>query len=104
MDITQILVLIISVLGLVLMGAFMPYVKTKVSSEQLGTIYTIIKIAVEAAEQIYGAGMGPVKKDYVVEYLASKGLYVDVDVVSSELNAMIESAVYELTKEQGKNE
>lgn len=103
MDITHILVLIITIIGLVLTSVFMPYVKTKVSSEQLGTIYTIVKIAVEAAEQLFGSGMGQVKKQYVVEYLASKGLYVDVDVVSSELNAMIESAVYELTKEQ-KNE
>ena len=104
MDITQIVSLIIAVLGLVLTGIFMPYIKTKVSSEQLGTIYTIVKIAVEAAEQIYGAGMGETKKQYVVEYLASKGLYVDMDMVTSELNAMIESAVFELNKEQVKTD
>ena len=100
MDITQIVLLIIAAIGLVMTSIFTPYIRTKVSSEKLGRICTAVKIAVEAAEQIYGAGMGKTKKQYVIEYLASKGLYVDVDVISSELNAMIESAVYELTKEQ----
>ncbi len=102
MDITQIVSLIIAVLGLILTGIFMPYIKSRVSTEQLDLIYKAVKIAVYAAEQLYGSGMGAVKKQYVIDYLASKGLYVDVDVISSDLNAMIESAVYELSKEQGK--
>lgn len=100
MDITQIVSLIIAVLGLILTGIFMPYIKSRVSTEQLDLIYKAVKIAVYAAEQLYGSGMGAVKKQYVIDYLASKGLYVDVDVISSELNAMIESAVYELSREQ----
>ena len=104
MDITQILVLIISVIGLVLTGVFMPYVKARVSSEQLTTLYAAVKIAVYAAEQLFGSGTGEKKKQYVIEYLASKGLYFDEEIISTQLNAMIESAVYELTKEQEKNE
>lgn len=103
MDITQIVSLIIAAMGLVLTGIFMPYIKSKATSEQLNTLYAAVKIAVYAAEQIFGSGTGLQKKQYVIEYLASKGLYVDEEVISSDLNAMIESAVYELTKEQ-KNE
>jgi hypothetical protein len=104
MDITQIVSLVIAVLGLVLTGIFMPYVKSKASTEQLELIYKAVKIAVYAAEQLFGSGMGIKKKQYVIEYLASKGLYVNEEIISSDLNAMIESAVYELTKEQEKNE
>jgi hypothetical protein len=104
MDITQIVSLVIAVLGLVLTGIFMPYVKSKASTEQLELIYKAVKIAVYAAEQLFGSGMGVKKKQYVIEYLASKGLYVNEEIISSDLNAMIESAVYELTKEQEKNE
>ncbi len=100
MDITQIIVLIIAVLGLVLTGVFFPYAKTKVSADKLSMVYSLVKIAVNAAEQIYGSKMGEQKKQYVVEYLAQKGIYVDVDIVASEFNAMIESAVYELSREQ----
>ena len=104
MDITHIISLIIAVVGLVLTGIFMPYVKSRVSTSQLDLIYRAVKIAVYAAEQLFGSGTGLQKKQYVIEYLASKGLYVDEEVISSDLNAMIESAVYELTKEQEKNE
>lgn len=104
MDITQIIVLIIGVISLCITTVFLPYVKTKVSADKLTSIYTLVKIAVNAAEQLYGSKMGEQKKQYVVEYLAGKGIYVDADIVASEFNAMIESAVYELTKEQEKNE
>ena len=104
MDITQIVSLIIAALGLLFASIFMPYVKSKASKEQLELIYKAVKIAVYAAEQLFGSGNGFKKKQYVIEYLASKGLYVDEEVISSDLNAMIESAVYELTKEQEKDE
>lgn len=104
MDITQIVSLIIAVLGLLFTSIFMPYAKSKASKEQLELIYKAVKIAVYAAEQLFGSGNGFKKKQYVIEYLASKGLYVDEEVISSDLNAMIESAVYELTKEQEKDE
>ena len=104
MDITQIVSLIIAVVGLLFTVIFMPYVKSRASKEQLELIYKAVKIAVYAAEQLFGSGMGVKKKQYVIEYLESKGLYVDEQVISSDLNAMIESAVYELTKEQEKDE
>lgn len=100
MDITQIVSLVIAVMGLILTAVFMPYIKAKVSSEKLSTVYTIVKIAVNAAEQIFGSRMGQQKKQYVIDYLAAEGLYVDADVIESELNAMIEAAVYELSKQQ----
>ena len=104
MDITQIVLLIIAVVGLLFTVIFMPYVKSRASKEQLELIYKAVKIAVYAAEQLFGSGMGVKKKQYVIEYLASMGLYVDEQVISSDLTAMIESAVYELTKEQEKDE
>ena len=100
MDITQIVSLIIAVLGLILTGIFMPYIKTKVSADKLSTVYTLIKIAVNAAEQLYGSKQGEKKKQYVINYLAAKGIYFDESVIEDEFNAMIEAAVYELSKGQ----
>ena len=52
-----------------------------------------MKIAVTAAEQIYvGTGRGPEKKLYVVEWLADRNITVD----TNQIDALIESAVYEL--------
>lgn len=50
-----------------------------------------MSVAVTAAEQIYvGSGRGSEKKQYVLEFLNSKGFTVDTNV----LDNLIESAVY----------
>jgi hypothetical protein len=48
------------------------------------------------AEQIYGAGKGRNKLEYVAAALRAKGYYVDTDSVTDEIRAMIEAAVREL--------
>ena len=72
-----------------------PYIKSKTTVEQQQEISAWVKIAVSAAEQIYkGVGRGEEKKEYVLNWLAEKGIKIDAD----ELDAMIESAVYELNE------
>lgn len=70
-----------------------PYIKSKTTAQQQAEINAWVKIAVSAAEQIYnGSGRGPEKKAYVLEWLKQRGITVD----EAKLDAMIESAVYEL--------
>lgn len=54
-----------------------------------------IKIGCSAAEQIYKAGHGAEKKDYVLDFLASKGIKVDNAAVDN----MIEAFVFEMNSE-----
>ena len=70
--------------------------KQRLSAEQREALKEWIKIAVTAAEQLYGSKKGQEKKDYVVSFLLSKGLVFDVD----EVTALIESEVYKLTAEK----
>ena len=68
-----------------------PYIKSKTTAQQQAEINAWVKIAVSAAEQIYnGSGRGPEKKAYVLEWLKQRG------IDEAKLDAMIESAVYEL--------
>lgn len=61
----------------------------------------IIKTAVTAAEQIFvGTGLGEQKKQWVLQYLKDKGYKIDLNAINAELNAMIESAVYEMNKDK----
>lgn len=98
-DLTQVIVAVIT-LAISLITAFLiPYLKTKVSSEQLDTIKFWVNIAVEAAEMIYaGTGRGQEKKEYVVQFLNSKGFTLNV----AEIENLIEAAVMELKLEQKK--
>ena len=70
-----------------------PWLKTKVSAEELADIIKWVKIAVQAAEMIYKeSGMGEAKKAYVKTFLEDKGIRCD----ERQIDSLIESAVLEL--------
>lgn len=98
-DLTQIIVAVLTLVISLITAFLVPYLKTKVSAEKLDTIKFWVNIAVEAAEMIYvGTGRGQEKKDYVVQFLNSKGFTLNV----SEIENLIEAAVMELKLEQKK--
>lgn len=98
-DLTQIIVAVLTLVISLITAFLIPYLKTKVSTEKLDTIKFWVNIAVEAAEMIYvGTGRGQEKKDYVVQFLNSKGFTLNV----AEIENLIEAAVMELKLEQKK--
>lgn len=98
-DLTQIIVAVLTLVISLITAFLIPYLKTKVSAEKLDTIKFWVNIAVEAAEMIYvGTGRGQEKKDYVVKFLNSKGFTLNV----TEIENLIEAAVMELKLEQKK--
>ena len=98
-DITPILEAVVSLIAVVITVIVIPYIKSKTTVEQQQEISAWVKIAVSAAEQIYkGVGRGEEKKEYVLNWLAEKGIKID----ANELDAMIESAVFELSNSKAK--
>lgn len=94
-DLTQLIVTVITLVGSVITVFLVPYLRTKMTAEQLKTIKMWVGIAVQAAEMIYkGTGRGAAKKAYVVNFLHEKGFDLDVDEVEN----LIESAVLELKR------
>lgn len=95
-DLTQIIVAVLSLM-LSLVSAFLiPYIKEKVTAEQFATTKLWVKVAVQAAEMLYvGSGRGEEKKKYVVDFLNSKGFTLNTE----EIDNLIESAVLELKQE-----
>ncbi len=91
--IVKIILAIISLAGVIITGVLVPYVKAKTTETQRENIYQVVMFAVKAAEQIYfQPGMGEKKKEYVVNYLNSKG----IKITKEDLDLFIESAVKEL--------
>lgn len=98
-DLTQVIVALLTLAFSAVSAFLIPYIKAKVSSEQLDTIKFWVNIAVEAAEMIYiGTGRGQEKKAYVVKLLNSKGFTLNPE----EIDSIIEAAVLELKLEQRK--
>jgi LL-H family phage holin len=94
-DLTPILNAIITLIVSIITVFVIPWLKEKIEAEQLEKYKEWVTIAVRAAEQIYkGTGRGAEKKEYVMSFLQSKGLAVDMDSIEN----MIEAAVLELNK------
>lgn len=88
--------IIFEIVGTILMAIatsyIIPLLKEKLDAEKLKRIVKWVRIAVDAAEQLYGSGYGEDKREYVVNYLLKKGIVLDAD----EMDMLIESAVFRL--------
>lgn len=97
-DISPILEAVVALIGVIITCIVIPYIRSKTTAQEREEINAWIKIAVTAAEQIYkGSGRGEEKKQYVLDWLEDHGMTVDED----KIDALIEAAVYELTKDPG---
>lgn len=94
MNITQILLGIILILGGVATLIVWPYIKTHVSAEQLSMLAGIAQTVVFAAEKIFGAKMGEDKLAYALnlakKLLAKKNLTFDDDVIRAAIEAQVQ--------------
>lgn len=93
MNIDIIVKVITPILGAIITYILVPWIKQITTREQRENIYFWVKVAVAAAEQIYKEkGQGKLKKEYVVDFLVSKGINITIQ----ELDILIEAAVKEL--------
>ena len=93
-DLTPILQAAILLILAILTVCVVPKIKGQIDSQEFAKAYSLVQIAVGAAEQIFSeSGMGEKKKAYVLNYLESRGLTLDLETIDN----MIESAVYQLT-------
>lgn len=93
-DITGIVVSLLVVLGTVITIYLIPYIKERYTKEQLNKACSWARIAVNAAEQLTKSGVinPEERKDYVMQFLESKGIKLNLDEVS----VIVESFVNEL--------
>lgn len=86
-DLTPLFQALIALLGAIITYKLVPWIKARTTNEQQEALRATVRTLVFAAEQVYGAGKGAEKLDYVIAQLAAKGYTVD--------RAEIEAAVYD---------
>lgn len=98
-DLTGIVTAVLGVLGAILTGYLIPWIKARASKDQLDRISALLRVGVYAAEEIYRSGHGDEKLQYVKDYLAAKGITVDIEQIKAAVKEMRdnEGAVRELT-------
>ncbi len=94
MNITQILLGAILILGFVATVIVWPYIKSHVSAQQLSMLWGIAQTVVYAAEKIFGAKMGKDKLAYALnlakKLLEKKGLTFDEETIRAAIEAQVE--------------
>lgn len=92
-DLTPIVQAFIALLAALITAKVIPWIKSKTTTQQQILLQATVDILVSAAEQLYGAGHGPEKLQYVKNELELRGFNIDT--------AAIEAAVRELTGKHG---
>ncbi len=86
-DLTDIIQAVIALLAALVTYKLIPWIRNRTTAEQQALLSATTKTLVYAAEQLYGAGKGAEKLDYVAAELEKRGFTAD--------RAAIEAAVAE---------
>lgn len=101
MDWNLVLEFVVVVAAIAVVIFLVPFLREKLGAERAQQLENLIWQAVQAAEQLFGAGNGAEKKAYVVEYLEARG--VDAEAVDADIEAAV-LEVNEMVKESTEDE
>lgn len=82
-DFTPIIKAFIALLAALVTYKLIPWIKSKTTESQQSYLRAMVRMLVFSAEQLYGAGNGKEKMDYVQKRLREKGYDVDVDEIEA---------------------
>ena len=99
-NLTDIILAVLTLIFGLLMRYIIPNVKSKTTAGQMELIRAAVKTAVYAVEQLYKSKTGKEKKQLVLDFLKEQGYIFDDKKVESEISYIIEEVVKELNIEQ----
>ena len=76
-NLTPILQAVIGLLAALITYRLIPWIKARTTTEQQAQLRAAVRIAVFAAEQIFGDGRGAEKMDYALNWLREQGYEID---------------------------
>ena len=82
-DLTPIFQAIIALLAALVTYKLVPWIKARTTESQQALLSATVRTLVYAAEQLYGAGKGAEKLDYVIVGLEKRGFTADRDVIEA---------------------
>lgn len=86
-DLTPFIIAMIGLIGAAIGCFLIPWIRSRTTEQQYRNYQAIVRAMVTAAEQLYGAGQGREKLEYVCQQLEDRGYRIDM--------SKIEAAVYE---------
>lgn len=95
-DLTTLANALIALVAAIITAFVIPWIRSKTTAQQRTLLESVVKTLVFAAEQLYGAGNGEDKLQYVIDRLKARGYTVDL--------ALIEATVKEYFGHWGSDE
>lgn len=97
----ELILAIIPVLGVIITGFVIPFIKEKIGSEKLAKYEYWAKTAVNAAEMLFtSSGSGADKKAYVISFLDNMFNKNKTVITEQQIELLIESAVKQMKIEE----
>lgn len=96
-DLTPIIQAILALLAALITYKLVPWLKEKTTNEQRVYLKATLKTLVFAAEQLYGAGAGAEKLDYVICELKKRGFDADRAEIEATVNEFFGKISHETT-------
>lgn len=87
-DLTPLFQAVIAFLASVITLKLIPWINARTTIQQQAKMRAGIKVAVFAAEQLYGANNGKEKMMYVKGKLAEKGFHIDIDEIEAKVQEL----------------
>lgn len=87
---------IISIAGALVSAYLVPWLKTKISAQDMETITFWVRFAVRCADQLFTPEQWEQKKQYVLGYIIEKAAALGIKLSEQDINILIESAVNSL--------
>lgn len=93
-DLTPIFQAVIALLAALITYKLIPWIRTKTTQQQQDNLRAAARIAVYAAEQIFGSGKGDVKLDYALGALQRAGYDVHMPLVREAIEEAVSGVFY----------
>ncbi len=95
----KVIISLIPVIGAIITGFIIPYIKTKISSEQLDEISKWVSKAVQAAEVLFDTPKsGEEKREYVINFIDSLFNSKKEIITKDQIRILLEAAWKEMTE------
>lgn len=88
-DLTDIIKILVTLMSAVITAFVVPWLKKKISKEDMTVLLELVRIAVYAAEQLFPSEQGKDKLQYVLDFLVSKGYDVDDKAIRNAIEAEV---------------
>lgn len=85
-DLTTLINALIALMAAVITAFVIPWIRSKTTAQQRELLESVVRTLVFAAEQLYGAGRGEEKLQYVIDRLRMQGYTVDLALIEATVN------------------